>query len=716
MQINSVGSVTGAVGTQELWIWEAGSPAPISLGVRGGGAGFLNERLAAQTSSDDVPGNPSGLIQWAGSPASTSYSVVDVREANFVQMAGNYWLASSVGGGYATWGQLPSGAVEWNASTGDPVVVIALQSDGSCVVGDADGYQVVRWADGSAYALPYGAIGTVMADDYVLYRDDAAGHVVLVDRAGVVQIQRLVGQSWPMKVRRINGTPWICYVHRGGDGRERTVLHPYDDATRGTIVSVGPTFGLDLRVIDNTVHMAWGLGSGEAFNDQPYTDHIVVHRVAVSSISDTTLGHLAVATTSGQGGASAGGSQQTAGPSSAAIAAASTARVFRIGSNDPSRGVGAGAISEVPPAYAAKYPHNNVLAATESGHLIEVDDTPGAERVHVFHRTGSHIEMQPNGTVKYKSTNLRQDVTIGDHEMIIQGDWTVVVDGGTKIRVHNGALEIQAEHGAAVNVTGELKVHADNITLNAKQKIALAAPFVDIGSPVYMSLPANIATLYGVPIPTVAGLKPPAFSPSLVAKLSSPISATGVMAAETLKFVKFGQSARASQEVLKSLMKDPRTGEPQLPEIPQPKELPLSSPGLYRDQTPAAARRRDRLFDSPDDIGNTESYTAHLSLCEELGDYRGLADAKMVPGQIFDSDTTVPGTEPPPPQTFSVASGAVAVTPGSKTLTGANTSFVDDVVAGQTLIIDGVRATVERVQNNTSIILTDPWTGPTHSV
>lgn len=43
-----------------------------------------------------------------------------------------------------------------------------------------------------------------------------------------------------------------------------------------------------------------------------------------------------------------------------------------------------------------KYPYNHVHQ-TESGHLIEYDDTPGAERLHWYHRSGTFTEIYARG-------------------------------------------------------------------------------------------------------------------------------------------------------------------------------------------------------------------------------------------------------------------------------------------------------------------------------
>jgi len=47
-------------------------------------------------------------------------------------------------------------------------------------------------------------------------------------------------------------------------------------------------------------------------------------------------------------------------------------------------------------AFNAKYPYNKVTQ-TESGHVIEIDDTPNFERLHTFHRSGTYSEIDHTG-------------------------------------------------------------------------------------------------------------------------------------------------------------------------------------------------------------------------------------------------------------------------------------------------------------------------------
>ena len=89
---------------------------------------------------------------------------------------------------------------------------------------------------------------------------------------------------------------------------------------------------------------------------------------------------------------------------------------------------------EEPPqdtVYKPVYPHNKVTQTT-SGHLIEIDDSPDAERIHVYHKSGSFVEMHPNGDVVIQQANGFRAVTgtdklycSGDVEWIIEGNVTV---------------------------------------------------------------------------------------------------------------------------------------------------------------------------------------------------------------------------------------------------------------------------------------------------
>lgn len=84
-------------------------------------------------------------------------------------------------------------------------------------------------------------------------------------------------------------------------------------------------------------------------------------------------------------------------------------------------------IGEPADPYNALYPMNHTHRS-ESGHLIEIDDTTDAERIHVYHRSGTFIEIHPNGDVVTQHKNGWRSVT-GNDKVHITGNMTLVVDG-----------------------------------------------------------------------------------------------------------------------------------------------------------------------------------------------------------------------------------------------------------------------------------------------
>ena len=72
---------------------------------------------------------------------------------------------------------------------------------------------------------------------------------------------------------------------------------------------------------------------------------------------------------------------------------------------------------EPDPYYNATYPYNNVYES-ESGHAMEFDDTPNHERVHLYHRSGSYVEMGPNGDRAERIQRNKFTVVIGDEEVL----------------------------------------------------------------------------------------------------------------------------------------------------------------------------------------------------------------------------------------------------------------------------------------------------------
>jgi ribosomal protein S28E/S33 len=84
--------------------------------------------------------------------------------------------------------------------------------------------------------------------------------------------------------------------------------------------------------------------------------------------------------------------------------------------------------------YKAEYPKNDVKR-TESGHIFELDDTPGAERVHIYHRAGSFVEFHPDGSVVYRTIGNNYQITAQNQFVNIQGSCNITIDGSAEMYI-----------------------------------------------------------------------------------------------------------------------------------------------------------------------------------------------------------------------------------------------------------------------------------------
>ena len=114
--------------------------------------------------------------------------------------------------------------------------------------------------------------------------------------------------------------------------------------------------------------------------------------------------------------------------------------------------------------YAAKYPYNNVYES-ESGHALEFDDTKGAERIHMYHRSGSYVEYGPLGDRSERIQRNKFEVVIGNEQVYVKGDVTIYVDGNVKMDVGGN---FQADIGGTCKITsgGNMTLKAPRIDLN----------------------------------------------------------------------------------------------------------------------------------------------------------------------------------------------------------------------------------------------------------
>lgn len=143
-----------------------------------------------------------------------------------------------------------------------------------------------------------------------------------------------------------------------------------------------------------------------------------------------------------------------------------------------------GNFDEPNPPYAAKYPFNKVIE-TESGHTVEYDDTPGAERISIAHKSGTFIEMHPDGSLVIRTTGARHDITNGNQNefcngynlridttgnIYCAGNYTFKTDGNMKFDVAGdvvwdikGNMTQVIGMSAVINATEDANIQAKNL-------------------------------------------------------------------------------------------------------------------------------------------------------------------------------------------------------------------------------------------------------------
>lgn len=129
--------------------------------------------------------------------------------------------------------------------------------------------------------------------------------------------------------------------------------------------------------------------------------------------------------------------------------------------------------------YAAKYPYNHVYES-ESGHVQEFDDTPGAERTHRAHRTGTFEEVHPDGKRVTKVVNDNYTIVAGDDFCHIVGTCNVTIGGDANVNVlGNSNIQTGGNHTEEVGGNFSLKV-GGTYSVESGGPASIQAPRIDL--------------------------------------------------------------------------------------------------------------------------------------------------------------------------------------------------------------------------------------------
>lgn len=130
--------------------------------------------------------------------------------------------------------------------------------------------------------------------------------------------------------------------------------------------------------------------------------------------------------------------------------------------------------------YNAKYGMDSTYTS-KSGHVFEIDDTESAERIHIWHKSGTFIEIHPDGKTVVRSEGDTFEInkkTLNvyvetDRQEFIGGDLKVNINGNANVNIGgNAVLQVAGNQNTTVGgnytvaVSGNYKLTAARIDLN----------------------------------------------------------------------------------------------------------------------------------------------------------------------------------------------------------------------------------------------------------
>ena len=156
---------------------------------------------------------------------------------------------------------------------------------------------------------------------------------------------------------------------------------------------------------------------------------------------------------------------------------------------------GKGTWDQSPVPYNAKYPFNNVWES-ESGHIMEYDDTEGKERIHLYHKKGTFFEIDHNGTQVKRTVGNDYTILEKNGYIHIMGSAHVTVEGAKTLLVKD-TLDVEVRGTTTINLHGNAKLNvANNLDITTSGdvkwkvggKFAVDASRIDLNSGVASGL------------------------------------------------------------------------------------------------------------------------------------------------------------------------------------------------------------------------------------
>ena len=119
-----------------------------------------------------------------------------------------------------------------------------------------------------------------------------------------------------------------------------------------------------------------------------------------------------------------------------------------------------GITEDAEPYISSAYPYNHVFES-ESGHITEIDDSPGAERLFRQHKEGTFEEIHPNGDMVTKIIGDNYEIVIGDGNCVIKGSQNITVEGTVRHLIKGDyIMEVEGDFFRKVHGNERVKIGA----------------------------------------------------------------------------------------------------------------------------------------------------------------------------------------------------------------------------------------------------------------
>jgi hypothetical protein len=119
---------------------------------------------------------------------------------------------------------------------------------------------------------------------------------------------------------------------------------------------------------------------------------------------------------------------------------------------------------------------------SESGHIMEFDDTQYSERVHIYHKSGTFTEIDANGTQVNRIVGDNYEILERNGHVYIKGTMDVTIDGDHNVKVNN-ALNVEVSGKTTINVYNDAILNVSGgMDVAVKEHFSLKAASINLES------------------------------------------------------------------------------------------------------------------------------------------------------------------------------------------------------------------------------------------